>query len=149
MQFKRSSILILMSVVSKILLHFTQSNLIYNIALLTINLANWRPSFNNDIFKIHLTNIWNLLEKEMATHPSILVWRIPWTGDPGRLQSLGSQIGYDWATNTHRAVNSNFLSLLWNQWHSLPITMFLMDSAKNKLWRNWRGKKNRLNSQET
>ena len=31
------------------------------------------------------------LEKGMATHSSILVWRIPWTEDPGRLQSLGSQ----------------------------------------------------------
>ena len=31
------------------------------------------------------------LEKEMATHSSILVWRITWTEEPGRLQSLGSQ----------------------------------------------------------
>ena len=31
------------------------------------------------------------LEKGMATHSSILVWRIPWTEEPGRLQSLGSQ----------------------------------------------------------
>ena len=31
------------------------------------------------------------LEKEMATHSSILAWRIPWTGEPGRLQSMGSQ----------------------------------------------------------
>ena len=31
------------------------------------------------------------LEKEMATHPSILAWRIPWTEEPGRLQSMGSQ----------------------------------------------------------
>ena len=31
------------------------------------------------------------LEKEKATHSSILAWKIPWTGDPGRLQSIGSQ----------------------------------------------------------
>ena len=31
------------------------------------------------------------LEKEMATHSSILAWRIPWTEEPGGLQSLGSQ----------------------------------------------------------
>ena len=31
------------------------------------------------------------LEKEMATHSSILTWRIPWTEEPGRLQSMGSQ----------------------------------------------------------
>ena len=31
------------------------------------------------------------LEKGMATHSSILAWRIPWTEEPGRLQSMGSQ----------------------------------------------------------
>ena len=31
------------------------------------------------------------LEKEMATHASILAWEIPWTDDPGELQSMGSQ----------------------------------------------------------
>ena len=36
------------------------------------------------------------LEKEMATHSSILAWRIPWTEEPGRLQSVGSQrVGHD------------------------------------------------------
>ena len=30
-------------------------------------------------------------EKEMPTHSSILAWKIPWTEDPGRLQSMGSQ----------------------------------------------------------
>ena len=33
----------------------------------------------------------DLLEKEMATHSSILAQRIPWTEEPGRLQSMGSQ----------------------------------------------------------
>ena len=33
----------------------------------------------------------DILEKEMATHSSILAWRIPWTKEPGGLQSLGSQ----------------------------------------------------------
>ena len=31
------------------------------------------------------------LEKEMATHSRILAWKIPWTEEPGRLQSMGSQ----------------------------------------------------------
>ena len=40
------------------------------------------------------------LEKEMATHYSILAWRIPWTEEPGRLQYMGSQrVGQDWATS--------------------------------------------------
>ena len=34
----------------------------------------------------------HLLEKGMATHCSILAWRIPWTEEPGGLQSMGSQI---------------------------------------------------------
>jgi len=33
----------------------------------------------------------DLLEKEMATHSSILAWKIPWMKEPGRLQSMGSQ----------------------------------------------------------
>ena len=36
------------------------------------------------------------LEKEMAIHSSILAWRIPWTEEPGRLPSIGSQrVGHD------------------------------------------------------
>ena len=36
------------------------------------------------------------LEKEMATHSSILAWRIPWREEPGRLQSTGLQrVGHD------------------------------------------------------
>ena len=38
----------------------------------------------------------DLLEKEMTTHSSILAWKIPWTEEPGRLQSMGSQrVGYN------------------------------------------------------
>ena len=40
------------------------------------------------------------LDKEMATHSSILTWRIPWTQEPGELQSMRSQrVGHDWGTN--------------------------------------------------
>ena len=50
------------------------------------------------------TRVWFLgwedsLEEEMATHSSILAWRIPWTEEPGGLQSMGLQrVGQDWAT---------------------------------------------------
>ena len=48
------------------------------------------------------------LEKEMATHSSILAWKIPWVEEPGRLQSMESQrVRHDWATSL-----SLFLSLL-------------------------------------
>ena len=40
------------------------------------------------------------LEKETATHSSTLAWKIPWTEEPGRLQSTGSQrVGHDWLTS--------------------------------------------------
>ena len=59
---------------------------------------------------MQVTLVWSLgredfLEKEMATHSSILVWRIPWTEEPGGLQSMGLQrVGHDWAHT-----QSNFL----------------------------------------
>ena len=38
------------------------------------------------------------LEKEMATHASVLAWRIPGTGEPGGLPSVGShRVGHDWS----------------------------------------------------
>ena len=40
------------------------------------------------------------LEKDMATHSSTLAWKIPWTEEPCRLQSMGSQrVGHNWATS--------------------------------------------------
>ena len=42
------------------------------------------------------------LEKEMATHCSILAWKISWTEESGGLQSMGLQrVGHDWVTNTY------------------------------------------------
>ena len=37
----------------------------------------------------------NLLEKGMATHSSFLAWEIPWTEEPGRLQSMRQRVGHD------------------------------------------------------
>ena len=42
------------------------------------------------------------LEKEMATHSSTLAWKIPWTEEPGRLQSMGLQtVRHNWVTSFH------------------------------------------------
>ena len=47
------------------------------------------------------------LEKEMATHPSILAWEIPWTEEPGGLQPMGSQrVGHSLVPNDGSAVKS-------------------------------------------
>ena len=50
------------------------------------------------------------LEKEMATHSSILAWRIPWTEQPGRPQSMQSQrVSHDWVTDTFFFLFVNYL----------------------------------------
>ena len=60
------------------------------------------------------TQVWSLgwedpLEKGMVIHSNILAWRIPWTEEPGGLQSMWLQrVGHNWATNT---VSSQFLLL--------------------------------------
>ena len=54
------------------------------------------------------------LEEEMATHSSLLVWKILWTEEPGGLQSMGSQrVGYNWA-HTHQIL-FNILCLVVEQ----------------------------------
>ena len=51
------------------------------------------------------------LEKEMATHASILAREIPWIEEPDGLQSMGSQrVGHDWATNMRWIVNDGVIS---------------------------------------
>ena len=54
----------------------------------------------------------------MATHSSILAWKIPWTEEPGRLQSKGSlRVGHDWATSL-----SLFTFMHWRRkWQPTPV----------------------------
>ena len=47
--------------------------------------------FKKSTFQCRRCGLEGLLEEEMATHSSILVWEIPWTEEPGGLQSMGSQ----------------------------------------------------------
>ena len=54
--------------------------------------------------------VWSLdgedpLEEDMAAHSSVLAWTIPWTEEPGRLQSVGSQrVGHNWSDLAHTEV---------------------------------------------
>ena len=59
----------------------------------------------------------NLPEKAMATHSSTLAWKMPWTEEPGRLQSMGSlRVGHDWATSL-----SLFTFMHWRRkWQPTP-----------------------------
>ena len=46
----------------------------------------------------------NPLEKEMVIYPSILAWKIPWTEEPGGLQTVALQkVGHDWANKQQRS----------------------------------------------
>ena len=60
----------------------------------------------------------SFMEKAMAPHSSTLAWKIPWTEEPGRLQSMGSRrIGHDWATSL-----SFFTFMLWRRkWQPTPV----------------------------
>ena len=64
------------------------------------------------------------LEKEMATHSSILAWKIPWTEEPARLQSMESQrVGLNWGTSLSLLSLAQPSASLWSslrlEWMSL------------------------------
>ena len=61
-----------------------------------------------------------LPEKAMAPHSSTLAWELPWTEEPGRLQSMGSQrVGQDWATSL-----SLFTFVHWRRkWQPTPVCL--------------------------
>ena len=61
--------------------------------------AGFPVLYNRFFLLIHFIHrISGVLEKEMATHSSVLAWRIPWTEKPGRLQSMGShRVGHNWS----------------------------------------------------
>ena len=89
------------------------------------------------------------LEKEMATHSSILAWNMPWTEESGRLQSMGSQrVGHDWATSlhffttsatweAHLALGPLYSLGIWTRWSLLPfscrVVWFCYFYSKNPL----------------
>ena len=67
------------------------------------------------------------LENGMATHSSILAWRIPWADEPGGLQSMGSQrVRHYWETNT-------FTSLSRFMFHILHLSVS-HSALSNSLW---------------
>ena len=89
----------------------------------------WRHFYNeNNVFyfykltiKICLTidiRYWYIAEKAIAPHSSTLAWKIPWTEEPVRLQSMGSLgVGHDWATSL-----SLFTFMHWRRkWQPTPV----------------------------
>ena len=69
------------------------------------------------------------LEKDLSTHSSILAWRIPWTEEPGKLQSMGSQrVRHDWVTSLSfflYRILAQFYPCDSGQWLLLPGPQYL------------------------
>ena len=81
-----------------------------------------RTWLSNFTFTFHF----HALEKEMATHSSVLAWRIPGMGEPGRLLFMGShRVGHDWSDLA--AAAHTFWRWLWwlgQQWNCTTVTKF-------------------------
>ena len=72
-----------------------------------------------------------LSEKAMATHSSTLAWKIPWTEEHGRLQSMGSlRVGHDWATSF-----SLFTSMHWRRkWQPAAVSCLENPRDRGASW---------------
>ena len=87
------------------------------------------------------------LEQEMAIHSSTIAWKIPWTEEPGRLQSMGSQrVRHDWAIFTVIQMNHYLTIPLWyfrrRQWHPTPVLLPRKSHGRRSLegcspWGRW------------
>ena len=85
--------------------------------------AEGRTRLNEFTFTFHF----HALENEMATHSSVLAWRIPWPEDHGRLQSMGSlTVGHDWATSL-----SLFTFMHWRR-KCQPTPVFLPGESQGR-----------------
>ena len=67
---------------------------------LVLHSSESTPSVRITFWRTNSSDLCLLSEKAMATHSSTLAWKIPWTEEPGGLQSMGSlRVGHDWATS--------------------------------------------------
>ena len=74
------------------------------------------------------------LEEGMATHSSILAWRIPWMEEPGGPQSIGSQrIRHSWSDGTHVHTRERLQLLFW----AFCFSVSTAREAKNKAAKPW------------
>ena len=100
-----------------------------------VGCSPWVSSSQTRLSHFTFTFHFHALEKERATQSSVLAWRIPGTGEPGGLQSMGShRVGYDWsdlaaaaspsplsAMSRSGAENYKLLIMAWSFWWSVPI----------------------------
>ena len=104
-----------------------------------------KPKINGlDLPAMQEAWVWSLgredpLEKEMASHPKILAWRIPWTKEPGGLQSMESQrVGHDWATNTFFSFMLDYLGrcnlILWIPKSERSLSTAVRERCEDRRW---------------
>ena len=107
-----------------------------------VSKSRTRPS--NFTFTFHF----HALEKEMATHSSVLAWRIPGMGEPGRLLSMGShRVRHDWSDLAAAAAGRQGKGRTWVTWvgsildrwkGTLPVSLHLGKTlTTQKMWRVW------------
>ena len=86
------------------------------------------------------TWVWSLgwkdpLEEGMTTHSGILAWRIPWTEEPGGLQSMGSQrVGRDWEVRGIQEWGLHYQWELWVKKVTLPQHFLLSQDDMKHAW---------------
>ena len=107
---------------------FSQANLLtqwsINTAFLILSSLNSTRKIYHGFFSLYTCPV----EKAMAPHSSTLAWKIPWTEEPGRLQSMGSlRVRYDWATSL-----SLFTFMHWRRkWQPTPL---LLNPRDGRAW---------------
>ena len=81
------------------------------------------------------------LKKEIATHSSILVWRIPWTEEPGGLQPMGSRtVGHAWGNGKTTIYLKRYKDKYRRrQWHPTPVLLPGKSHGRRSLvgWSPW------------
>ena len=110
--------------------------------------ARSRTRLSDFTFTFHF----HALEKEMATHSSVLTWRIPGTGEPGGLPSMGShRVGHDWSDlavavdNVKVAKTENIESFFLTQYIDVLVGKAIFGSQRHKTcfvkcgnkWEGW------------
>ena len=83
-------------------------------------IALTRRNFVDKVMSLLFSMLSSWLEEAMAPHSSTLAWKIPWTEEPGRFQSLGSlRVGHDWVTSL-----SLFTFMHWRRkWQPTPVLL--------------------------
>ena len=85
------------------------------------------------------------LEKEIAIHSSTLAWKIPWTEEPDRLQSMGSQrVGHDWATSHFTLLSEASFIYITSMYVCIRHKWYIRPHRQNILRTNFIKKKKNL-----